>query len=340
MDKSIGRNLKLGVLVFSGIILFIFGVYFIGDKQNMFGSTSKIYGLFHNVNGLKLGNNVRYAGLNIGTVKKIELKNDSLVYVQMVIENDAFKFIKKDAVVSIRSDGLVGNMILNIEPYKAIGQPIVSGDTLKSKMTTSTDDLMSSLSVTSKNIEFISQDLLTITTSINEGKGIVNTLLNDEKLSQDLRKTITTLKSTSTRSTQIVDKVNQIIHSLDQPNTLIGLVKDTALVNRLHYIVSSFEKTSKEVGITVSNLNATVLNFKNGKGAINYLTNDEKLVTKIDSSFLLIDSTLYHLNDASIKLNENLEALKSNFLFSGYFKNKEKEKRKAAEKLNALKKKK
>jgi len=66
-------------------------------------------------------------------------------------------------------------------------------------------------------------------------------------------------------------------------------------------------------------LNVTILNIKDGKGALNYLSNDENLVKKIDS-------TMTNLNDASIKLNENLEALKHNFLFRGYFKKKAKEK--------------
>ena len=60
-------------------------------------------------------------------------------------------------------------------------------------------------------------------------------------------------------------------------------------------------------------------------GAINYLSNDPKLVTKIDS-------TMTNISEASKKLNENLEALKSNFLFRGYFKKQEKAKKKAAKK--------
>ena len=72
----------------------------------------------------------------------------------------------------------------------------------------------------------------------------------------------------------------------------------------------------------MTNLNATILNIKEGKGAINYLTNDPKLVRKIDS-------TMTNINAASIKLNEDLEAMKHNFLLRGYFKKQEKEKAKA-----------
>ena len=70
-------------------------------------------------------------------------------------------------------------------------------------------------------------------------------------------------------------------------------------------------------------MNATIFNAKDGKGAINYLSNNPKLVKQIDS-------TMTNINQASQKLNENLEALKSNFLFRTYFKKQAKAKKKAA----------
>jgi phospholipid/cholesterol/gamma-HCH transport system substrate-binding protein len=57
----------------------------------------------------------------------------------------------------------------------------------------------------------------------------------------------------------------------------------------------------------VTNLNKTIVNVKDGKGALNYLSNDPKLVRQIDS-------TMTNVNESSAKLNENLEALKHNFL--------------------------
>jgi phospholipid/cholesterol/gamma-HCH transport system substrate-binding protein len=67
----------------------------------------------------------------------------------------------------------------------------------------------------------------------------------------------------------------------------------------------------------VTNLNKTIVNVKDGKGA-NYLSNDPKLVRQIDS-------TMTNVNESSAKLNENLEALKHNFLFRGYYRRLERE---------------
>ena len=71
----------------------------------------------------------------------------------------------------------------------------------------------------------------------------------------------------------------------------------------------------------VENLNETINNAKNGKGAINYLSNDANLVKNIDS-------TMNNLNQASVLLNQNLEALKHNIFFRGYFKNWKRKKKK------------
>lgn len=83
----------------------------------------------------------------------------------------------------------------------------------------------------------------------------------------------------------------------------------------------NLEKSSSEIDKVMTNLNATITNVKEGKGALNYLSNDPKLVQQIDS-------TITNINKASIKLNEDLEALKHNFLFRGYFKKQEKVKKK------------
>jgi phospholipid/cholesterol/gamma-HCH transport system substrate-binding protein len=89
-------------------------------------------------------------------------------------------------------------------------------------------------------------------------------------------------------------------------------------------MVTNLDQSSVGIDKAITNLNATIKNIKDGKGAINYLSNDPKLVRKIDS-------TMTSINQASFRLNENLEALKHNFLFRGYFRKLEKEKVKAAQ---------
>src|SRR5574343_408036 len=222
MEKTNAEKFKLGIFVIVGLVLFVTAVYFIGNKKNMFGKTTTISALFNNVNGLQLGNNVRYAGINIGTVTTIEMLNDTVIKVEMSIENKILPHIKKDAIAAISSDGLVGNMIINIIPGKGISAPIQPNDIIQSFNKVRTEDMLKTLSVTNENAAILTSDLIKITKEISAGKGTVGLLLNDADVAQDLKETIHYLKMTSQGTTSSIENLNKIITSLNQKENVIG----------------------------------------------------------------------------------------------------------------------
>ena len=97
MAQETSKNIRVGAFVLIGTALLIFSLYLIGAKQNLFGSTFELKSQFKNVNGLMPGNNVRFTGIDVGTVKSVEIINDSTVNVTMVIEDKVQAFIKKNA---------------------------------------------------------------------------------------------------------------------------------------------------------------------------------------------------------------------------------------------------
>jgi phospholipid/cholesterol/gamma-HCH transport system substrate-binding protein len=319
MEKTTSEKIRLGLFVIIGLSFFVIAIYFIGSKQQMFGKTDHLSAVFNNVGGLQLGNNVRFSGINIGSVREIKIINDTTINVDMQIEKSYFQYIKKDAIASIGSDGLVGSVIINIIPGKGIESNVVAGDIIKSVNRIRTDDMMSTLNVTNQNAARLTADLLKITNDINNGNGTISVLLRDSTMSNDLKETIHNLKLTSQKTTQTIDNLNTQIASFDNKNNVIGVLKDTVVANKIKKVVINLNQSSEEINKVVTNLNATILNIKEGKGAINYLANDQKLVKQIDS-------TMSNINEASKKLNENLEALKHNWFFRGYFKKMEKQK--------------
>lgn len=325
MEKTTSQKIRLGLFVIIGLIIFILAVYFIGDKQQMFGKTYHLKAVFNNVNGLQLGNNVRYSGINVGTVEGIEMVSDTIIRVDMLIEKTIFSYIKKDAVAIIGSDGLVGNMIVNILPGKGKFPPVTPGDEIKSLNRVRTDDLLNTLGITNKNASLLTADLLKITNEITNGKGTVGLLIRDSILARDLKETAHYLKITGKGTSESVTRLNQIISSLDNKNNVIGVLKDTAVANNMKTIVRNLDESSYKIDEVVSNINATITNIKDGKGTINYLSNDPELVRKIDS-------TMTNINEASFRLNENMEALKHNFFFRGYFRKQERAKLKEQKK--------
>jgi len=317
MENTIGQKIQLGLFVIIGLLLFVLAVYFIGAKQKMFGKTNHLISVFNNVNGLQLGNNVRYSGVNVGTVRSIEMINDTIIKVDMIIEKRIFNYINKNAIAIIGSDGLVGNRIINILPSKGSSLPVMDGDEIKSINKVSTDDMLNTLDITNKNAALITADLLKITQQINHGKGPLGVLIKDSIVAQEIKTFIYNLKITSIETKQLMNKVNQILNELNHQNNLIGVLRDTLTSHKIKKILINIDQTSSNLNTITQNIDKTILNIKDGEGAINYLSNNPKLVQKIDSTFL-------NINSATLLLNEDLKALQHNFLLKGYFKRQEK----------------
>ncbi|WP_372745610.1 MlaD family protein [Lutibacter sp.] len=326
MKQTSTQKFYLGLFIIISTIVLIIALYFIGNRQNLFGKTFKINAVFNNVNGLQLGNNVRYSGINVGTVKKIEMVNDTTICVEMIVENKFLNHLKKNAVAAIGSDGLVGSMVINIVPNHKEAPNLIPGDTIKSYSKISTNDMLETLNATNENAAILTSDLLKITSAINQGKGTLGMLIKDPELASNLQHTVLNLKIASNDAAKTIKEIKQIVEAINYEESIAStLLSDSISANKIKSIITNLNKSSVEINKVVTNLNSTITTMKDGKGAINYLLTDTLLVKNIDS-------TMLNIKKGSVKLNEDLEALKHNFLLRGYFRKLEKEKEKAAKK--------
>ncbi len=322
MKKTASQKLKLGVFVVVGTLLLIAALYSIGNRQNLFGSNIIIFTQFKNVNGLELGNNVRYSGINVGTVSKIRMISDNQILVEMLIQEKIGKHIKKEAVATIGSDGLVGNMIVNIIPRESKKPPVISGDTIQSYSKIGTDDMLTTLNVTNENAALLTADLLKITTEIIEGKGTIGLLINDSIMANDLKRTMYELRKASTGASLAITELKEIISSINQSESVAGvLLSDSVSGQKMKTILGNLEQSSMDISEVSKNLNVVFKDIKEGEGALNYLAKDPALVKNIDS-------TMNNIKEGTQRFNQNMKALRHNFLFRGYFKKLEKEKNK------------
>ena len=328
MKTSEAQNIRLGIFVIIGTLLFVAAVYFIGQRQNMFEKTFSISAYFQNVNGLQKGNNVRYSGIHIGTVKDISMINDSVIKVDMAIEEKIIGHIKTDAIAAIGSDGLVGNMIINIVPGNKLSAPIVkNGDTIESYSKIGPDDILSTLGSSSENIAILSSDLLKITNAIIKGKGTIGVLLNDTLMAKDLKQSVTNLNNASYKTTQSINELKTILTDIKtNKETVLGqLINDTISGQKLKAVVTNLEASSLEIEKLVKNANIIATDIQSNEGALNYILNDTTLVNSLNS-------TLKNINEGTDKFNQNMEALKHNFLTRGYFRKLERQEEKAKKK--------
>ena len=86
MAKHGINNVKLGAFALAGLLFLVLLLYMIGKNRSLFGATYILKARFENVQGLVPGNNVRFSGIEAGTVKRIKILNDTTIEVTMAIE--------------------------------------------------------------------------------------------------------------------------------------------------------------------------------------------------------------------------------------------------------------
>jgi phospholipid/cholesterol/gamma-HCH transport system substrate-binding protein len=197
MPKESNYKWKLGLFAVMALVIAVTAIYFIGKQKNKFGSVLHINALFKSVSGLKIGSNVRFGGIDIGTVDDIGFVSDTTVQVQMIIQNKVQKFIKKDAIASIGSEGLMGDKVITITPGTTGQEPVTEGSTLGSRPAIETEAIMASLKTSADNAAIITSNLADISTRITKGRGALGKLLNDTTMASNISSTMKNLKKST-----------------------------------------------------------------------------------------------------------------------------------------------
>jgi phospholipid/cholesterol/gamma-HCH transport system substrate-binding protein len=190
-------KIRLGLFVAGGLALFVFAIFIIGKQKNLFNPVFQLSTTFHNVSGLQVGNNVRFSGINVGTVDDISILNDSTVKVKLLIKEDVRRFIKTDCIVAIGSEGLIGDRLVVITQGSFDAPEVKEGQQLASTEPTETDAIMASLKVTAGNAEIISEQVADIMIKINSGNGTLGRLIQDSTIAENLSQTMQNLKTSS-----------------------------------------------------------------------------------------------------------------------------------------------
>lgn len=188
---------KLGLFVTAGIILFFLAIFVIGKQKNLFDPVFEVKANFQNVSGLQVGNAVRFSGINVGTVDKITIVNDSTVQVTMLVKKDVQKFIKEDSEAGIGSEGIIGDKLVVLSRGGTSNKIVKEGQLIASTEPVETDAIMESLQMTADNAAIATEEIAEIMVKINDGKGSLGKLINDDSMADDLDATMTNLKTST-----------------------------------------------------------------------------------------------------------------------------------------------
>lgn len=244
MNKESGSTWKLGMFVVIGLALFVGTIYFIGKQKNLFGNTFRLQTTFKTVSGLKVGNNVRFSGINVGTIDGIELLTDTSVMVYLVMKKNVQKFINTSARASIGSDGLMGDKVLTIS---ASNEDNIAGrktavkdnDFILSKNPIEMEDVMLSVKSSVDNANIITQQLAAFSYKMNNNDGVLSKLLSDKDFSNSIKNTLVNLQNSSGEFSKFTNKMN------NGKGTLSKLMNDDKLSKKLDSTMSNLQASTK-----------------------------------------------------------------------------------------------
>lgn len=316
MIKQGINNLKLGGFILTGLLVLIVSFYFIGKNQHLFGTNFKLKARFTNLNGLIEGNNVLYAGIQAGTVKSITLLNDTTIEVTMLIDKAIRSHIHQRSIASIGTEGLMGNKIVNIVPPAGQYPLVNDGDLLPVRQAVNTDDMLQTLSRTNDNIAGISAALKVSVLRINQSK--LMALLDDPEIGRSLKSALKNLDRTAAQASHLGNNLNDVVDGIRNGKGVAGaLLTDTVSAANLRGAIANIHQTAIQAQALTRELDELVANIngdlENGKGTLHLLLKDSIAAANIRKS-------LEHIEQGTDGFNQNMEALKHNFLFRGYFK--------------------
>jgi phospholipid/cholesterol/gamma-HCH transport system substrate-binding protein len=190
-------KIRLGLFIAGGLAIFIIGIFIIGKQKNLFNPVFRLTTTFHSVSGLQVGNNIRFSGINVGTVDNIRIINDSTVRVDMLIRKNVQQFIRTDCQAGIGSAGIIGDRILVITQGSNDAPIAKDKQQIPSKEPAETDAIMASLQVTAGNAEIISEQLAEIMINVNSGNGTIGRLIHDSAMADNFSQTMVSIKKSS-----------------------------------------------------------------------------------------------------------------------------------------------
>ena len=204
---------RLGIFIFLGTVLLVLAIFLLGSKEKLFTSTIEIKAYFSQIEGLKSGAPVRLSGYDIGSVSSVSFANDASakVEVKMRIVNDLKHLIRIDSEASIETEGLVGKKIVAITPGSKDAAEVASGGVIRSKTPMNIAKIIEETESVMGYMKDLTKDFSEIFAKVNQGKGSIGKLVNDEELYKSAVNVTQSADKSMNTITKRLDEISDII---------------------------------------------------------------------------------------------------------------------------------
>jgi phospholipid/cholesterol/gamma-HCH transport system substrate-binding protein len=322
--------LWLGVFIVGGLTVVIAGIFFLSGKEKIFERTFSLYVPFDNVAGLRAGAAVRLSGIDIGVVESIRLPEapGGRVTVTLRLDREAQDLIKNDALAVIETEGLVGSKIVSIIGGSLAQPHVVDGSSIGSRSPIDFGAILVSFDETAHYMRLVTQSLDGITRQISSGQGTVGKIVYDEELYHKLLamtlRTDSVFADLQLETQQLGEILKTVSNSTDSLVAHVRAGKGT--LGRMLYRDDLHDLAMASMQSMRDSVNALLADVRRGQGLTGKLIADTTLAVKLDSAFIdlaVLQQQLYEISRLGrigvFSFTENMEALKHNWFFKGYF---------------------
>jgi len=297
MEPNKNKKLAIALFIISGFLLFTIAIFVIGSKENLFTPTFQLKSEFETVSGLKNGSSVRFNGISVGKVDAIDIQGTNKVLVVMRLEKNVQKYIKKDSKATVSSEGLVGNKVIEITSGSVQSPSVDDNELITSIKPVDVQDIIGSLKESSENASNITKDLSEITARINSGEGTIGQLVNNESLYRGIDSTFRSLAGYSGELSVVFGKIT----------------------NTVDNVSGDLDQLTKQVRNITGDIAEVTRKMNSSESIVGTLLTDTIFANNLKAVIRNANMTTKNLESGSFSFAQNMEALKHNFLFKGYF---------------------
>lgn len=285
MALSSASVFRLGIFVFLAFIVFFVGIISLGDRKGWFDETTVINARFTDINGLETGAPVRISGINAGKILSIlpPRKLGDQVTVEMEISRKFDPLLRTDSRARIETEGLVGYKLIIVEPGTDSAPPVERNGMIQSLEPVKFADITRQFYDASSDIASIVKTIDAIADSVRKGKGTLGKLVKDESLYRNLSSAAVSVDSAFNAFNDQSRKIAEIV---------------------------------SQVSVSVSEIMDKI---NRGEGTVGKLVSSDSLYADIRTSTTEFIDVVKKLEDGVFAFSENMEALKRNWFFKGYF---------------------
>ena len=317
------RQVRVGIFVLIAIVVLVFLVLNASGDINPFTRKLHLRARFIDANGLRDGSEVRLAGVRVGKVERIVLLEPSpvpdapRVEAQMVIDasidgRPANERIRSDSQAEQGSPSLLGNeMLINITPGTAVGQPVQDGAILPASSSNTVNDFAKSGTDLSQRLSKLSDEISGIVVEMKGGKGTVGRLFTDEALYNNLNATIRETEDVMkdiraghgsagrfindpalyNNANEIVIQMKAIADDLRAGRGTAGkLLTDDEFYARINRTADRLDKSVDQINLVIADINA-------GRGTLGKLIRDEQIYNDARAAIARFNTTAERIDN-------------------------------------------